>query len=484
MFINISCNHLQFLPSLKDVIRIFFSDAQFSNIQENIKIKLIAQIRETAKIFVSIGPEKQQDYFFEEQLCDDEEPHNQLRRASRLALYNLLKSWTGDAGSSWGILTGIRPTKIVHRWLDHNLEKKEIKERLMLRYALDEGKAKLLLDIAYIQRPFLSKEETNKHIGIYIAIPFCPTRCVYCSFSAEPLKKSGFLVKPYLSSLMAEIENIGKVIHTLGLTVTTLYLGGGTPTCIDAQEFESLLGSINNYFDVKNLKEYTVEAGRPDTLSREKLLIMHKLGVSRISINPQTMHQKTLELIGRRHTVREVKEKFYQAVDLGFNINMDLIIGLPGENTEEVAFSFSQVAELFPDNLTVHTLAIKKNSQLHREMEHYSLVRNKEVLEMMEIARDWAQKMDMYPYYLYRQKNILGGLENIGYCRPGKECLYNIMIMEEKQTVVGLGAGAGSKFVETDPYFLSAFYNPKDIDCYRKRLAEVIEKKIDKLKAI
>ena len=278
----------------------------------------------------------------------------------------------------------------------------------------------------------------------------------------------------YLEALFKEIEFGGGAFA--GRKLNTIYIGGGTPTTLEAEQMDRLLNKLEKSFSYSHLQEFTVEAGRPDSITREKLQVMKEHGITRISINPQTMNQKTLDLIGRRHTVEETKEAFALARSLGFdNINMDLIAGLPGEGTEEMAHTLEEISGLDPDSVTVHSLAVKRASRLHMLLEEYKgTFANTE--EIMELAADYARRAGMFPYYLYRQKNMAGNFENVGYAKPGKAGIYNILIMEEVQSILALGAGASTKMVwESDR--IERIENVKDIRSYLERIDEMIDRK-------
>lgn len=472
------------LHTVEDVVRIFFPGVKFVGQGSDAVLSVVTSINEKIEITARISTENDGGCTVAEEYNCEEERENQIRRVSRLAVYHLLKKETDGTGSPWGILTGIRPTKIVHRWMDQGMTRPEIEQRLRTRFELSEEKSRLLIDVSHVQRSFIADSNFSEHVSVYIGIPFCPTRCIYCSFSAEPLSTSKNLVQPYLEALHREIAHVSIAVKNLGLKVQSVYLGGGTPSCLDHRDFALLLSHIGKAFINDDVKEFTVEAGRPDTLDRSKFNTMKKLGVSRISVNPQTMHQKTLDLIGRQHTVEEIVEKYLEARDTGFLLNMDIILGLPGETPWHVGETLDQIAELRPDNLTVHTLAVKRNSVIYRERGKYPLAGAEEAEKMMDISREKAAAMGMFPYYLYRQKNILGHLENTGYCRQGKECLYNINMIEERQTIIGMGVGAGSKLINSNGMLDTSIYNPKDITCYLERIDMVIKKKIDKLVSI
>ncbi|MDD2496909.1 MAG: coproporphyrinogen dehydrogenase HemZ [Desulfitobacteriaceae bacterium] len=484
MNLGFESNRPELLHTLEDVIRIFIPDVKFTGSDTCAKLRITVDSHEKIVVLARVIDKDCLKLEIKEEFHQDEEPNNQVRRLARLAVYQLLLKKTGGKGSPWGILTGTRPTKIVHRWLDKGRTFQEVERGLVKRYALAEEKARLLVQVARVQRPFLLHISSPKPVSIYIGIPFCPTRCAYCSFAGEPIGRAGTLVPAYLSALRDEIASVRQILEEFNLQVQAVYLGGGTPTCLSETDFDKLLTFIRESFPWDEVREFTVEAGRPDTLGKTKFQLMKESGVTRVSINPQSMHQETLDLIGRKHSVEEIIEKYYQAIEMKFDINMDLILGLPGETPGHVESTMEKMAKLKPDNLTVHTLAVKRNSIINRERSAFRLANSKDAEEMLEISRKKAQEMGMYPYYLYRQKNILGQLENTGYCFPGKECHYNINIMEERQTIIGLGVGAGSKFVNSQGELEDAVYNPKDISYYLKQLNLLTKKKIDKLVSI
>ena len=392
------------------------------------------------------------------------------------SMYNVLMK-KFNSYVPWGILTGIRPVKIVHNLLDKNLSDKDIRENLKTNYLISDEKIDLALSIAKRERKFIYPIDKNK-ISLYISIPFCPTRCYYCSFPANPLKQFGHLKKEYIDKLIIEIKGLAKLLKETHKEIETLYIGGGTPTTLDAEEMDILIKALYKELDLSNIKEFTVEAGRPDTINREILECLKKNNVTRISINPQTMNQETLDKIGRGHSVNEIKEAFHLAREIGFdNINMDLILGLEGENVDMVRNTLEEIKKLSPESLTVHTLAIKRASKLKENMDEYVLTQYEEMIKMIDLSMEYAKEMNLSPYYMYRQKQMLGNLENIGYAKEGYECIYNMQIMEEKQSNYALGAGAISKFVYIDEDRIERVENVKNVEQYIDRVEEMIDRK-------
>jgi oxygen-independent coproporphyrinogen-3 oxidase len=328
--------------------------------------------------------------------------------------------------------------------------------------------------------------DLQKEVSIYIGIPFCPTKCAYCTFPAYAINGRQGSVDSFLGGLHYEIKKIGEWLKKKGVRITTVYYGGGTPTSITAEEMDMLYEEMYASFpDVENIREITVEAGRPDTITPGKLEVLKKWKIDRISINPQSYTQETLKAIGRHHTVKETIDKYHLARKMGMNnINMDLIIGLPGEGMAEFTHSLAETEKLMPESLTVHTLSFKRASEMTKNKEKYKVADRNEVEQMMNLATEWTESHGYVPYYLYRQKNILGNLENVGYAFPNQESIYNIMIMEEQQTIIGLGCGAASKFIDPQTGKITQFANPKDPKTYNESFEAYTEEKIKILNQI
>ncbi|KAB3527665.1 coproporphyrinogen dehydrogenase HemZ [Alkaliphilus serpentinus] len=408
----------------------------------------------------------------------EEDPHT-MKKECKLLLkrltYKLFSSFTNKT-LPWGILTGIRPTKIVHDLMEKGNDEKAITEKLLGQYFLEMDKANLLLDVAKREHPIIYPIREDL-ISLYISIPFCPSRCTYCSFPSNILEKSKDLQQPYLDALIYELEQVAAMVNNHGKRLQTIYVGGGTPSTLTVVKIQQLLKAIQNSFNLSELKEFTFEAGRPDTINEEKLIALRDMGITRISINPQTMNDGTLQAVGRNHTVKELEEAYHLAKRVGFdNINMDLIIGLPGENPTMIEKTMERIQKLNPVSLTVHTLALKRASKLKEEINSHE-VSEGEGQRMLEITKSYAAMMELKPYYMYRQKHMLGHLENIGYCKDGYEGIYNIQIMEEKQTIIALGAGAVSKMVYPSENRLERVPNVKNLQDYIERVGEMVERK-------
>ncbi|MGI6588917.1 MAG: coproporphyrinogen dehydrogenase HemZ [Peptococcia bacterium] len=413
-----------------------------------------------------------------------EEHTNRERRLLRLALHKVLQRALLVEPSPWGILTGVRPTKIVHRLIDEGLSEERIMLHLTRDFAVSFERARLLFGVAAFQHPFLpNKQETPNLVSLYVGIPFCPTRCHYCSFPSFSLEQWGDLLEDYLQGLSREIQVVGALLKDKRVKVQNVYLGGGTPTILSEIQLEKLLKTIEDSFQFIKGRELTVEGGRPDTLTREKLQVLKEHQVTRLSINPQTMSEETLVLIGRQHTVQDILDAYDLAREIGFPaINMDLIIGLPGENSFILQKTLTEVLKLRPENITLHALAMKRAAYYRQEK--IKLPLPTEGQAMMDLAHNCLQDAGYFPYYLYRQKDIFAQGENVGYSVPGKACLYNIQMMEERQTILGFGVGSSSKLVNVVDWSLENIYNPKDIVFYLERLEQIMQQKVDKLQAI
>lgn len=387
----------------------------------------------------------------------------------------------------WGTMTGVRPTKIPMNELLQGKSREEVEQSLETWYCCTEEKKELCIEIALREAELLKDVDFEEGFSLYIGIPFCPTTCLYCSFPSYPMERFGHLAEEYLQVLKKEIRAVAK--QCMGRKLTSIYIGGGTPTALTAGQLEELLACVRDCFPAERDCEFTVEAGRPDSITVEKLAVLRNYEVERISVNPQTMQQKTLDLIGRRHSADDTKKAFWMAREAGFtNINMDLIIGLPKETTVEFSDTLEQIKALNPDSITVHSLVIKRASALRSLLEERGdflaeeRFRREQMEQMLVMAGEFAKKEGYLPYYMYRQKNSAGhfgssGQENIGYAREGKECLYNILIMEEMQTIVACGAGASTKIYDDELKQVKRIENVKDVTQYIGRIGEMIERK-------
>ena len=403
-----------------------------------------------------------------------EEENSEYKNAFKRFLYHSLQKETG-LSLPWGNLTGIRPTKIAMTMLEEGKDEKTIEDFLKTKHLVSAEKAALSVDIAGRENAILSRLHYADGYSLYIGIPFCPTTCLYCSFTSFPISAWKERVAEYLNALEKEIDYIASFYADKILD--TVYIGGGTPTSLSAKELDRLLSKIRKSFDFSTVQEFTVEAGRADSITEEKLRVLKKYGVTRISVNPQTMKQETLQFIGRRHTVEQVHDAFHMARETGFdNINMDIILGLPGETEADVRATIEAIEKLSPDALTVHSLAVKRASKLAQWIAENGISTLHNTDATMQIAQDGARRMEMLPYYLYRQKNMSGNFENVGYAKAGKYGIYNILIMEEKQTIVALGAGTVTKRVYGDG-LIERCDSVKDVALYVEKIDEMIERK-------
>ncbi len=397
-----------------------------------------------------------------------------VKNALKRTLYALFQKDTGQS-LPWGTLTGIRPTKIAMGRMEEGASEEDTAAWMESEYLVSEEKARLSVQIARRETEVLKDIDYENGYSIYVGIPFCPTTCLYCSFTSYPIAQFAKKVDSYLDAVEQELAFTAEAFGEKKLQ--TVYFGGGTPTTLKPGQLDRILSFMEEHFDLTNVLEYTVEAGRPDSITEEKLAVLRRHNISRISINPQSMKQETLDLIGRRHTVGQVRDTFRLARSMGFdNINMDIILGLPEETTEDVRATMEELVALAPDNITVHSLAIKRAARLNRFWEQYSHLSMVNSDETMAVASEGAARLGLAPYYLYRQKNMAGNLENVGFAAPGKEGLYNILMMEEKQSIVAIGAGSTSKAVFADG-LIERTDNVKDVDLYLKRIDEMIDRK-------
>ena len=389
-------------------------------------------------------------------------------------IYTALSDYSGRK-LPWGTLTGIRPTKIPMAMLEEGASDEEIKTYMEETYYCSEEKIRLSTDIAKWERKLLEPIDYEDGYSLYVGIPFCPSTCLYCSFTSYPLVKWQKRVDEYLDALCKELDYIAEELKDKVLN--SVYIGGGTPTTLSAEQMDRLLTKIEDNFEFTHVQEFTVEAGRPDSVTREKLEAIKKHKVDRISVNPQTMKDETLKIIGRHHTVAQTVESYQLAREVGFdNINMDLIIGLPGETKEDVAHTLKELAKLAPDSITVHSLAIKRAARLNLFKDTYEEMGLENSAEIMDLTYESCKEQGLLPYYLYRQKNMAGNFENVGYAKADKAGIYNILIMEEKQSIVAAGAGASTKMVYPGGR-IERIENVKDVGQYIQRIDEMIQRK-------
>ena len=403
----------------------------------------------------------------------EERPENRKNEFKKF-FYQCLSSECGKK-LPWGNLTGIRPTKIAMGMIEDGASQEEVFRVFEQEHFVSREKTQLAYDIAQRERQILSTLHYKDGYSLYIGIPFCPSTCLYCSFTSYPIGAYRKRVGEYIECLIEEMKATAQIMK--GKILDTVYIGGGTPTTLEPEQLDRLITSLKEIFDFQTVQEFTVEAGRADSITKEKLQVLYKHGVSRISVNPQTMKEETLRSIGRAATAAQTVEAYKLARECGFdNINMDIILGLPGENEADVQATIDKICELAPDSLTVHSLAVKRASKLRQFIEENGMDMLVNTDETMRIASSGAAAMGMEPYYLYRQKNMSGNFENVGYAANQKAGIYNILIMEEVQTIVALGAGAITKRVFPDGR-IERCDNVKDVALYIEKIDEMTERK-------
>lgn len=422
--------------------------------------KAAYEVKELAKMFV---PESEIELVLDGSMLSKNE---QKRMCYRLLSEACSKEL------DWGILTGVRPEKLFRQLVREN-SVEAAKKILTEEYFVSSGKIALLEETYKIQCG-LNYDTNPKAIGLYIGIPFCPTRCLYCSFTSNVITKAK--ASAYMLALEKEISAVKLLMEKQGLYAESVYIGGGTPTALDDEDFEKLLCLTKDNFIGSNTKEWTVECGRPDTITEKKLKLISDYGAGRISINPQTMKEDTLKTIGRAHTPQQILEAYQLARKYDFVINMDLITGLPGESPEDFKNTLETVLALDPENITVHTLAVKKASRLIEEDPGYAFRQAENVRQMLETAAKLL-KDKFSPYYLYRQKHMAGNFENVGYERDNTASIYNVRIMEEDQTIIALGAGGISKVYYPSENRLERVANVSNYEIYIERIDEMIQRK-------
>lgn len=395
---------------------------------------------------------------------------NKLKRE----IFDALSAVTGKR-PKWGVLTGIRPVKLAGEYYGRLGSYDMVRKEMEREYLIHPEKSMLLTDILKYQTDEMGRPEDNS-LSIYIGIPFCPTRCLYCSFTSNQVKEPE--IARYLEALYREIRFAGAAAEAEGFNIESVYIGGGTPTTLSSLQLDSLLTEVEEAFDLGSVREFTVECGRPDTITEDKLSVLDKHGVGRISINPQTMKESTLRIIGRNHTVQQVRDAFEMSKrgDIG-TVNADLIAGLPDESTDDFKKSLDEIVQLGAGNITLHTLAVKRASKL-KEVDETFNYRQEEICgEMLAYAGEKLKSEGYIPYYLYRQKHTSGNTENIGYCRAGEISRYNVRIMEEAQSILALGAGGISKIYFPESNRLERVANVSNYEIYIERIDEMIDRK-------
>ncbi len=378
----------------------------------------------------------------------------------------------------WGILTGVRPAKLFLRYCnDYGTEYAE--NFFKNKFLVSEQKLALCEKTVKSEEDIISLSCDNS-FSLYLSIPFCPTRCSYCSFVSHSIEKAKDIIPQYVELLCRELEITAKIAKGLNLRLETVYMGGGTPTTLDAEQLDRVLSTVRNNFDMSAVREFTVEAGRPDTITKEKLLAIKQNGVTRISINPQTMNDNVLECIGRKHTAQDVVDAFNLAREIGFdNINMDLIAGLPSDTFDSFKSTIKEILMLDPESVTVHSLSMKRASTLNTTGQHDEIKKGSEAAQMVNYSREVLSKNDIVPYYMYRQSKTIGNLENVGYAKPGFEGLYNVYIMDETHTILACGASAVTKLKDRESKNIKRIFNFKYPYEYINGFQELIARKTE-----
>jgi len=466
--INIETTDEKLIDELILVLKLFYSqedidglDVTFSVSQSINSLDIHTELKSTINDKIISSDDK---------IIDTNFPERYKKRYAKLLLFNYLQEIFPNKILPWGSLTGIRPTKLYYELIkEFNGDYMLAMDCLINKFKVTRDKAMLVKEIMKNQKNIIKNDNL---VDLYINIPFCPSKCYYCSFISLPLDKCQHQVEPYLTALIKEIEAAKKLIDTKNYILKSIYIGGGTPTILTPEQLDRLL-SVINY----KVSEFTVECGRPDTITKEKLDVLSKYNVTRISINPQTFCNKTLKEIGRKHTSADILEAYKLALNYNFQINMDLIAGLGSESLTTFKKSLNKAIQFAPDNITVHTLSIKRGSELKENGGNTSF--EDEVSKMIEYSHKTLNENNYKPYYLYKQKNMIGNLENIGYFRD-KVCIFNIDSMEEFASIIACGANAISKRYYSYNNKIERFANVKNIDEYITRIDEMIEKK-DKL---
>ncbi len=445
--------------SASKTIQVFFRD-------DKIAVEISTEGRESLKAQKTIPVD-----------CLDEAQRRIVKNELKKVLYGLFVKDTGKE-LPWGNLTGIRPAKIPALMMEEGKTEGEIRSFMKEEYLISDEKLNLAMKVANKERQLLQNMDYKNGYSLYVGIPFCPTTCLYCSFTSFPVQRYREKLDDYVSAVIKEMKFLGEQLK--GRELNTVYVGGGTPTTLEPEHLKRLIEALKSNFDFTTVQEFTVEAGRPDSITEEKLKVLKECGVDRISINPQTMNEETLKIIGRKHTVDQVKDAFKLARKAGFdNINMDFILGLPEETEEMIRYSFEEASKLQPESLTVHSLALKRASRMSMNYGKYQELRMENDSDLMKIAASYAEGLGMEPYYLYRQKNMAGNQENIGYATPGKECLYNILMMGDYQDVWAVGAGAVTKLLSENRLEGKRIDTLKNVDLYIERIDEMIERKAE-----
>ena len=461
--INHSCSY-----DTEKICTIFFPDERIKNDET----QDISVITKKEKNIISVDAKVYGKAMTKSATLEQDED---IAYAMSVLLFDVLSSLTGFK-PPWGILFGVRPAKLMHRYANE-LGEENARNLFIDRFLASPNKANLALEVMNHENRVISLSQTNS-FSLYISIPFCPTRCNYCSFVSHSIERTQKLVNPYVELLCKELEYTSKIAKDLNLRLETIYWGGGTPTTLSAEQLSKILTVINDCFVLNDLREYTVEAGRPDTITEQKLFALKKFGVDRISINPQTFNDNVLVEIGRRHTAQMTVDSFLLARECGFdNINMDLIAGLPCDTLDSFRNSVDSAISLGADSVTIHTLAKKSASYIVTDDKEYDLSDRLLTSSMVDYSYERLKSELYHPYYMYRQSKSLGNLENVGWAQDGRECLYNVFMMDETHSVFAVGAGAVTRLINQNTGYIERIYNYKYPYEYIDHFDEVLKRK-------
>lgn len=469
---NLYVKNHNFHFELENLTRLFFPNEKITVIRDFSEPQppyIYTEVSDKITITVNIGSFNKSETAVKK-LTDDD---NEL--VSAQLLYKLLCDFTGLT-QPWGILTGVRPVKLLRRLAEGSSEEQAVK-KFEKDFFVSNGKIALSRETEHNERKILELSKPES-FSLYVGIPFCPSRCSYCSFVMASIERAEKLIEPYTKLLCEEIKQTAEIANKLGLRLETVYFGGGTPTTLSAEQLDTVLGTVNNSFDMSTCREFTVEAGRPDTIDIAKLFALKENKVDRISINPQTVNDEVLKTIGRKHTAQQFFDAFELARKCGFdNINTDLIAGLPTDTPESFKNSLDSIVRLNAECITVHTLCMKRASRLTTEGVTLDLQQARDAREMLAYTQNILGQNEYIPYYMYRQSRMVGNLENVGWSKKGFESLYNVYVMDETHTILACGSGGVTKLKRNNPDYLERIFNFKYPYEYIDRFDELIQRK-------
>lgn len=469
---NLYVKNHNFHFELENLTRLFFPNEKITVIRDFSEPQppyIYTEVSDKITITVNIGSFNKSETAVKK-LTDDD---NEL--VSAQLLYKLLCDFTGLT-QPWGILTGVRPVKLLRRLAEGSSEEQAVK-KFEKDFFVSNEKIALSRETEHNERKILELSKPES-FSLYVGIPFCPSRCSYCSFVMASIERAEKLIEPYTKLLCEEIKQTAEIANKLGLRLETVYFGGGTPTTLSAEQLDTVLGTVNNSFDMSTCREFTVEAGRPDTIDIAKLFALKENKVDRISINPQTVNDEVLKTIGRKHTAQQFFDAFELARKCGFdNINTDLIAGLPTDTPESFKNSLDSIVRLNAECITVHTLCMKRASRLTTEGVTLDLQQARDAREMLAYTQNILGQNEYIPYYMYRQSRMVGNLENAGWSKKGFESLYNVYVMDETHTILACGSGGVTKLKRNNPDYLERIFNFKYPYEYIDRFDELIQRK-------